>query len=117
MSFRLQPAAPARLNRCQLFGPGSRPQLFEKMAGSAADVVNLDLEDSVASHKKSAARETVFLALEAAARPGLELAVRINPPSEQRALAEDDLDRDRGRGTSSACSVGIEALRAGAGDA
>ena len=32
MSFRLQPAPPARLNRCQLFGPGSRTQLFAKMA-------------------------------------------------------------------------------------
>ena len=46
MSFRLQPPAPARLNRCQLFGPGSRPTIFAKMAGSAADVINLDLEDS-----------------------------------------------------------------------
>ena len=35
-SFRIQPAAPARPNRCQLFGPGSRPALFEKMAASAA---------------------------------------------------------------------------------
>ena len=43
MSFRIQPAAPARPNRCQLFGPGSRPELFEKMAASAADVINLDL--------------------------------------------------------------------------
>ena len=39
MSFRIQPAAPARPNRCQLFGPGSRTALFEKMAVSAADVV------------------------------------------------------------------------------
>ncbi|MEM9717498.1 MAG: hypothetical protein AAF826_13365, partial [Pseudomonadota bacterium] len=36
MSFRLQPAAPARPNRCQLFGPGSNTKLFEKMAASAA---------------------------------------------------------------------------------
>jgi malyl-CoA/(S)-citramalyl-CoA lyase len=48
MSFRIQPLAPARLNRCQLFGPGSRPAIFAKMAESAADVINLDLEDSVA---------------------------------------------------------------------
>ena len=48
MSFRTQPSAPARPNRCQLFGPGSRPAIFEKMAASAADVINLDLEDSVA---------------------------------------------------------------------
>jgi malyl-CoA/(S)-citramalyl-CoA lyase len=54
MSFRLQPPAPARPNRCQLFGPGSRPALFEKMAASAADVINLDLEDSVAPDDKPA---------------------------------------------------------------
>ncbi|MEM9270256.1 MAG: hypothetical protein AAGA78_15130, partial [Pseudomonadota bacterium] len=41
MSFTLQPTPPARPNRCQLFGPGSRPALFEKMAASAADVINL----------------------------------------------------------------------------
>ena len=52
MSFRLQPPAPARPNRCQLFGPGSRPELFAKMAASAADVINLDLEDSVAPADK-----------------------------------------------------------------
>ena len=44
MSFRLQPTPVARPNRCQLFGPGSRVALFEKMAASAADVINLDLE-------------------------------------------------------------------------
>ncbi|MEM7320261.1 MAG: CoA ester lyase, partial [Pseudomonadota bacterium] len=38
MSFRIQPAAPARPNRCQLFGPGSNTKLFPKMAASAADV-------------------------------------------------------------------------------
>ncbi|MGB0540220.1 MAG: CoA ester lyase, partial [Paracoccaceae bacterium] len=41
MSFRLQPTPVARPNRCQLFGPGSRPTLFPKMASSAADVINL----------------------------------------------------------------------------
>ena len=40
MSFRLQPSPPARPNRCQLFGPGSRPALFEKMAASSADVMS-----------------------------------------------------------------------------
>jgi malyl-CoA/(S)-citramalyl-CoA lyase len=56
MSFRTQPAPPARPNRCQLFGPGSRPKLFEKMAASAADVINLDLEDSRRPDDKEAAR-------------------------------------------------------------
>ena len=41
MSFLIQPPIPERLNRCQLFGPGSRPELFEKMASSKADVINL----------------------------------------------------------------------------
>ena len=53
MSFLIQPPIPERLNRCQLFGPGSRPELFEKMASSKADVINLDLEDSVAPPKLS----------------------------------------------------------------
>lgn len=63
MSFRIQPLPPARLNRCQLFGPGSRPALFEKMAASAADVVNLDLEDSVAPDDKAAARKNIIGAI------------------------------------------------------
>ncbi|KAJ1021133.1 hypothetical protein NDA16_003919 [Ustilago loliicola] len=66
--------------------------MIKKSQSSSADTIIFDLEDSVASHKKGSARETVFLALEAAARPGPELAVRINPPSADRALAEDDLD-------------------------
>ena len=56
MSFQIQPTPVARLNRCQLFGPGSRPEIFEKMANSAADVINLDLEDSVAPGDKEKAR-------------------------------------------------------------
>ncbi len=52
MCFRVQPQPPARPNRCQLFGPGSRPQIFDKMAASEADVINLDLEDSVAPDDK-----------------------------------------------------------------
>lgn len=60
MSFRIQPAPPSRPNRCQLFGPGSRPAIFEKMAMSAADVINLDLEDSVAPSDKDSARKNVI---------------------------------------------------------
>lgn len=78
MSFRLQPPAPARLNRCQLFGPGSRPQLFEKMAGSAADVVNLDLEDSVAPDDKAQARRNVIQAVGDVDWGRKTLSVRIN---------------------------------------
>lgn len=78
MSFRLQPAAPARPNRCQLFGPGSRPALFEKMATSAADVINLDLEDSVAPTDKDTARANVIEAINTVDWGTKSLSVRIN---------------------------------------
>ncbi len=82
----------SRSRRSMLYVPGSSEKMIKKSQSSCADTIIFDLEDSVAAHKKGSARETVFLALEAAARPGPELAVRINPPSSERALAEDDLD-------------------------
>ncbi len=78
MSFRLQPAAPARPNRCQLFGPGSNTKLFAKMAASAADVINLDLEDSVAPSDKDAARANVIEALNTVDWGTKYVSVRIN---------------------------------------
>lgn len=78
MSFRIQPAAPARPNRCQLFGPGSNTKLFPKMAASAADVINLDLEDSVAPTDKDAARANVIEALNTIDWGGKYMSVRIN---------------------------------------
>jgi malyl-CoA/(S)-citramalyl-CoA lyase len=78
MSFRLQPPAPARPNRCQLFGPGSNTRLFPKMAASAADVINLDLEDSVAPSDKDQARANVIQAIGEVDWGTKTLAVRIN---------------------------------------
>jgi malyl-CoA/(S)-citramalyl-CoA lyase len=78
MSFTVQPQPPARPNRCQLFGPGSRPALFEKMAKSAADVINLDLEDSVAPDDKEAARRNVIEAINGVDWGRKTLSVRIN---------------------------------------
>ncbi|MDO5632436.1 MAG: L-malyl-CoA/beta-methylmalyl-CoA lyase [Paracoccus sp. (in: a-proteobacteria)] len=78
MSFRTQPLPAARLNRCQLFGPGSRPALFEKMATSAADVINLDLEDSVAPDDKEQARKNVIQAIGDVDWGDKTLSVRIN---------------------------------------
>jgi len=78
MSFRLQPTPPARPNRCQLFGPGSRPALFEKMAASAADVVNLDLEDSVAPDDKPEARRNIIAAINDIDWNTKHVSVRIN---------------------------------------
>ncbi len=78
MSFRPQPAAPAVANRCHLFGPGSRPEIFAKMAASAADVVCIDLEDSVAPDDKAQARAAVVEAIGALDWGRKALAVRIN---------------------------------------
>jgi malyl-CoA/(S)-citramalyl-CoA lyase len=78
MSFRLQPQAPARPNRCQLFGPGSNTKLFPKMAASAADVINLDLEDSVAPSDKDVARANIIEALNTIDWGNKYMSVRIN---------------------------------------
>lgn len=78
MSFRLQPTPPDRPNRCQLFGPGSRPALFPKMAASAADVINLDLEDSVAPADKDSARAEIIRASHEIDWGRKTLSVRIN---------------------------------------
>ena len=78
MSFTLQPPAPARSNRCQLFGPGSRPAIFEKMAASKADVINLDLEDAVAPPDKPQARKNIVEAINDVDWGSKTLSVRIN---------------------------------------
>src|ERR687887_1915552 len=63
MSFKVIEQAPARLNRSELAVPGSQPNLFEKAAKSAADIVFLDLEDAVAPDDKAQARKNVIQAL------------------------------------------------------
>lgn len=78
MSFKVQPQSPAVPNRCQLFGPGSRPAIFEKMAVSAADVINLDLEDSVSPSDKDNARRNVIEAINDIDWGTKTLSVRIN---------------------------------------
>lgn len=50
--------------RSKLFVPGSRPELFAKAFGSAADALSFDLEDSVAETHKAQARTTVHAALQ-----------------------------------------------------
>jgi malyl-CoA/(S)-citramalyl-CoA lyase len=78
MSFTIPPSPPARPNRCQLFGPASNTKLFEKMAASAADVVNLDLEDSVSPSDKEMARASAVKAINEVDWGRKTLSVRIN---------------------------------------
>jgi malyl-CoA/(S)-citramalyl-CoA lyase len=78
MSFFTVEPALARLNRSELAVPGSQPQLFEKAAKSAADVVFLDLEDAVAPDDKEQARRNVIAAIGDFDWGSKALSVRIN---------------------------------------
>jgi malyl-CoA/(S)-citramalyl-CoA lyase len=78
MSFTVPGQAPARLNRSELAVPGSRTELFEKAAKSAADVVFLDLEDAVAPGDKDQARRNVIAAINDVDWNTKTLSVRIN---------------------------------------
>jgi malyl-CoA/(S)-citramalyl-CoA lyase len=69
---------PARPNRSQLSVPGSSARFIEKAAGSAADIVMLDLEDAVAPPDKPAARKTVIEALRDIDWADRPVSVRIN---------------------------------------
>jgi malyl-CoA/(S)-citramalyl-CoA lyase len=78
MSFTIVEQAPARMNRSELAVPGSRPELFEKAAKSAADVVFLDLEDSVAPDEKAQARKNIVQAIADVDWGDKTLSLRIN---------------------------------------
>ncbi|MGH3753941.1 MAG: HpcH/HpaI aldolase/citrate lyase family protein [Pseudonocardiaceae bacterium] len=80
MSHTLYPMRRPRLQRSELAVPGSNTSFIDKAAGSAADVVFLDLEDAVAPPEKEQARRNVIEALrdiDWAAR-GKTVSVRIN---------------------------------------
>jgi len=69
-----------------LFVPANRPERFEKAAASGADMICIDLEDSVPAGQKESAREAVLSAL-----AGLErerTAVRINGLKTTAGLAD-----------------------------
>lgn len=76
--------------RSFLFVPGDSARKLEKGAGSGADALILDLEDSVAADRTALARGMVRDYLQAhAQRQGQQLWVRINPLATRQAL--DDL--------------------------
>lgn len=73
-----------------LFVPGDRPDRFDKAAGSGADHVILDLEDSVSSSNKDLARESVVRWLSA----GNAAWVRINGVTDAETVADIAALRD-----------------------
>lgn len=72
-----EPATP-RLHRSELAVPASNPKMIEKASRSSADVVFLDLEDSVAPDDKPRARRNVVAALNDIDWGTKTLSVRIN---------------------------------------
>lgn len=67
-----------RLRRCELSTPASNERMIEKAAASNADLVFLDLEDSVAPNEKVASRAKVIHALKTLDWGKKTRAVRIN---------------------------------------
>lgn len=78
MSFFAIEQAPARLNRSELAVPGSQPQMFQKAADSAADVIFLDMEDAVAPDEKPQARKNIIKALNEIDWGTKTMSIRIN---------------------------------------
>ena len=76
--------------RSLLYVPGNSERILVKSRTAGADTLVYDLEDSVATQYKAEARERV--AAEIAVTPTIsELAVRINAPHSEKALADQDL--------------------------
>ena len=73
-----EPSARDRMRRSRLYVPGSEPKYFINAALHGADGIILDLEDSVHSNEKDAARVLVRNALRGVDFLGCERMVRIN---------------------------------------
>jgi malyl-CoA/(S)-citramalyl-CoA lyase len=78
MSFHIVEQGTARLNRSELAVPGVNPAMLEKASKSNADVVFLDLEDTVPPDEKANARKNVIEAVNDLDWTGKGLSVRIN---------------------------------------
>lgn len=78
MSFTVIEQCTPRLNRTELAVPASNTTFIEKASKSNADVIFLDLEDSVAPPDKEQARKNAIEALNDLDWGGRTLSVRIN---------------------------------------
>lgn len=77
-SFTTVEEARPRLDRSELYVPGTQMKVIPKAAKSAADVVVMDLEDSVSAGEKEIARKNVIEALKTVDFGAKTVAVRIN---------------------------------------
>ena len=79
-----------RLNRSELAVPGSRIDFFQKAAKSDADIIFLDLEDSVSIKQKSSARANVIEAVNDIDWRDKTLSIRVN--SYDTEFMNDDIE-------------------------
>ena len=79
-----------RLNRSELAVPGSRTDFFEKAAKSDADIIFLDLEDSVSISQKPSARNKVIEAVNDIDWRDKTLSIRVN--SHDTEFINDDIE-------------------------
>lgn len=79
-----------RLLRSLLFTPGNRPRMLEKAAGTGADAVIIDLEDSVPVAEKEATRPLARQAIDTIAKASaVDVYVRANPAGGKTAYSVD----------------------------
>ncbi len=78
-----------RLNRSELAVPGSRVEFFEKAARSEADIIFLDLEDSVSINEKAFARANVIEAVNDINWKEKTISIRVN--SHDTDFMKDDI--------------------------
>ncbi|MBT6829158.1 MAG: hypothetical protein HOA58_06520 [Rhodospirillaceae bacterium] len=71
-------SATTRPRRSALYVPGANARALDKARGLEADVLLIDLEDSVAPDAKQAARQQVIQSLGEGGYGGRELIVRVN---------------------------------------
>jgi citrate lyase subunit beta/citryl-CoA lyase len=76
--------------RSLLFVPGDSEKKLDKGLSSGADALIVDLEDSVSTDRKAAARQVALAFLKDAKRDGQKLFVRVN--ALDTGLTDDDLD-------------------------
>ncbi len=86
----MNPKEEARLLRSLLFVPGHQERYLESAARSGADVLILDIEDSVPPPEKKVARELIKKKIKSGLFANREIVIRIN--SRETNLIEEDLE-------------------------
>lgn len=82
-------ASTPRPRRSFIFTPGLKPEMYPKALASGADIVCVELEDGIAPHDKSLARERALALFEQPqADDGVERMVRINCLREAFGIAD-----------------------------